>query len=166
MKPHAQPPVPTVSDATAQLPNSAKRPKWRVFSASLIVSLLLAFVGGLAFVLFRASAAAPGLTITISTNDTVLLTVTNALVNEAYEIYATNSVSDNMAWSLSITGALGVSNFSVSTWPATRMFFKARASNDWDSDGIPNFKDANPNNTNIGVLSVTIDSPANGSTIQ
>ncbi len=138
----------------------------RAWSASLIVSLLLTLAGGVAFVLFRASAAAPGLSIALSSNDTVLLTVTNAVANEAYEIYTTNSVSDNMAWSLSITGAIGVSNFSVYTWPATRMFFKARASNDWDSDGIPNFKDANPNNTNVGILTITIDSPANGSTIQ
>src|SRR5437867_868934 len=156
MKPHAQRPAPSVLDATTRLPNSAKRPMRRVLSASLIVSFFLALAGGLAFVLFRASAAAPGLTIALSTNDTVLLTVTNAVADETYEIYTTNSVSDNMAWSLSITGAPGVTNFSVSTWPATRMFFKARASNDWDSDGVPNFKDANPNNTNIGVLSVTI----------
>ena len=166
MKPHAQRPAPSVLDATTKLPNSANRPMPWALSASLIVSLFLALAGALAFVIFRASAAAPGLTISLSSNDTVLLTVTNAVANEAYEIYATNSVSDNMAWSLSITGAIGVSNFSVYTWPATRMFFKARASNDWDSDGIPNFKDANPNNTNVGILTITIDSPANGSTIQ
>jgi hypothetical protein len=128
---------------------------------------VLALAGGLAFVLLRATvnAAAPGLSITLANSNTVLLTVTNGATNVYYEIYSTNAVSDNMAWSLSATGGLGVTNFSVPMGAATINFFKARAGNDWDGDGILNFQDANPNSTNVGVLSVTIDSPTNGSTL-
>ena len=120
------------------------------------------------FILIRPSvqAALPGLTIALS-NDTVMLTVTNGATNVFYEIYATNAVSSNLTWSLSATGGLGVTNFSVPMGAATINFFKARAGNDWDGDGILNFQDANPNNYNTNdLLSVTIDSPTNGSTIQ
>jgi hypothetical protein len=129
--------------------------------------LLLALTGGAALILIRASAlaTAPGLTISVSTNNGVLLVVTNGESTEFYEIYSTNSLAEYTAWSLSITGLVGQTNFYVPMGPATRGFFKARAGNDWDGDGVKNFQDANPNSTNVRVLSVTIDTPANGSTL-
>ena len=144
-----------------------ERPTNRAWPTNFAVLLLLALTGGLALALIHASAlaTAPGLTIALSTNDGVLLTVTNGESSEFYEIYSTNSIADYTAWSLSITGSVGQTNFYVPMGPATAWFFKARAGNDWDGDGIRNFQDANPNNTNVGVLSVTIDTPANGSTL-
>lgn len=139
---------------------------WR-WPANLIVSLLIVLAGGVAFILVRSSAlaTAPGLNISLSTNNGVLLTITNGESTEFYEIYSTNSLAEFTAWSLSITGDVGITNFYVPMGPVTMRFFKARAGNDWDGDGIKNFQDANPNDTNVGVLSVTIDTPANGATI-
>jgi hypothetical protein len=37
---------------------------------------------------------------------------------------------------------------------------------DADGDGIPNYEDARPNDPTIGILTVTITAPANGSTVQ
>lgn len=37
---------------------------------------------------------------------------------------------------------------------------------DPDSDGVPNWQDARPSDPTIGILSITIETPANGSTVQ
>jgi len=37
---------------------------------------------------------------------------------------------------------------------------------DNDSDGVPDWEDADPNNPSIGILTIFIDSPANGATLQ
>ena len=59
-----------------------------------------------------------------------------------------------------------MTNFSIPMGASPLNFFKARAGNDWDADGIPNSQDADPNSTNFGILSITIDNPTNGATIQ
>ena len=144
----------------------SRRKKVPVWVYPLTALFLLAGIAG--FPRLGQGSTLPKLSVEIDTNNNmVLLTVINGTNNEFYEIYATNSLSDNSVWSLSMTGALGVTNFSVPIGAATRNFFKARAGNDWDGDGIPNFQDVNPNSFNTNdLLSVTIDSPANGSTIQ
>jgi hypothetical protein len=40
------------------------------------------------------------------------------------------------------------------------------SANDSDGDGVPNWEDADPNNPNVGILTITIDSPANGEVLQ
>jgi hypothetical protein len=49
--------------------------------------------------------------------------------------------------------------------PDLQRFFKARAGRDWDNDNVFNWQDGDPNSTNIGVLTITIDSPINGQNI-
>jgi len=99
------------------------------------------------------------------TNGFLSLTVTNGTNNEFYEIYGAPTV-DSTNWSLVATGAVSVTNFAVPTYAALMGFFKARAGNDWDNDNILNFQDANPNDPNVGVLYITIDSPTNGTTLR
>jgi hypothetical protein len=45
-------------------------------------------------------------------------------------------------------------------------FFRAVNGNDFDLDGVPNSQDARPFDPSIGILTVTIESPANGSNVQ
>ena len=103
-----------------------------------------------------------------STNGTQFqLTITNAVASTNYEIYRTPLLNDtNFPWTLHIVGNVGQSNFVVDTEEVYEMsFFRAGIGSDWDLDGIPNSQDANPIDATIGILSITIDSPTNGSTI-
>jgi hypothetical protein len=91
------------------------------------------------------------------------VTVTNGVTNEFYEIYSVNNLTN--PWSLVATGSVQVTNFSIWMGPDLQRFFKARAGRDWDNDNVFNWQDGDPNSTNIGVLTITIDSPINGQNI-
>ena len=134
------------------------------------IATLLGFVCGLAVLLvvpkLALTSPAPGLSPGPVTNGYLGLTVTNGVTNEFYEIYTTPTLDPGYVWTLSVTGALEQTNFSVPVGPSWTGFFKARAGTDWDGDGVPNWKDAAPDDAGLGVLSVTIETPANGSTIQ
>jgi len=110
----------------------------------------------------------PGLTAILSNdNSTLTLTVTNAVTNEYYQIYTVPALDPfGFTWSIMATGALGQSNFDLTIGPGFSGFFKAESGLDRDGDGFPNTTDANPNDTNnAAILSVTIESPAKGSSI-
>ena len=72
---------------------------------------------------------APGLSPGPVTNGYLGLTVTNGVTNEFYEIYTTPTIEAGHMWTLSVTGALQQTNFSVPIGPAWTGFFKARAGN-------------------------------------
>ena len=61
-----------------------------------------------------------------------------------------------------IDGTPGQTNFTVSEGMMLSGFFEAAIGTDWDGDGIPNYMDGNPIDPNVGALTITIDSPANG----
>jgi hypothetical protein len=108
---------------------------------------------------------APGLSIVLLSSTNVQLTVTNGVSGEIYELFYTTYLEDGYHWNFFATGAASQTNFTVSIAEVPQVFFKARAGSDWDNDGVPNTKDADPNDPNIGILTVTIESPANGSTL-
>lgn len=62
-------------------------------------------------------------------------------------------------------GDQGQTNFTVDAGAWMSLYFKVSVGTDWDGDGIPNFMDANPSDSSVGALSVTIDSPVNGSAL-
>ena len=100
------------------------------------------------------------------TNSQVRLTVTNGVGTANYEIYRKPIVGDPAyPWMLHLIGSLGQTNFTANLGIETIGFFKATEGLDWDSDGIPNWMDAQPSNPAVGALTITIDSPANGSTV-
>jgi hypothetical protein len=132
------------------------------FGSPILLLLLVLLIG----LPWAGRTTPPGLSIELSTNDTVFLTVTNGTNDEFYEIYSAPVLSNAMTWSLSATGALGVTNFATSMTPFWQYFFRARAGNNWDGDGAKNFQDADPTNSNIGILSVTIDTPAHGADLK
>jgi hypothetical protein len=115
------------------------------------------------------SSPIPGVTITAFSNNTVTITVTNGVTNEFYEIYTRPFLQTNEAylWSLTVTGSLGVTQFTIFNGARQMRFFKAEAGNDKDGDGILNFQDADPLNSSVSnVLKITIQSPTNGMNIQ
>jgi hypothetical protein len=129
---------------------------------SLTVTTML----GAAFLLCIgiAKSGPPGLSIQLASTNQALLTVTNAVAGNSYEIYSIQDLGGT--WSLMLTGAVNETNFTVPTTPELYRFYKARTGNDDDGDGVPNFKDGNPNDPSVGVLTITIDFPANGSVYQ
>jgi len=108
-----------------------------------------------------------GLKATLLTTNTIRVTITNADLSLPYEIERTPSLDSSfLSWKLDQYGTPGVTNFTVvMIGDETRGFFRAQPCTDCDGDGIPNWQDADPYNTNVLTLRVTIESPANGSTM-
>jgi hypothetical protein len=133
------------------------------------IALLSAFVGAFTFVAVLAtgqSVPQPVLTIVATNGTQFQLTITNAVASTNYEIYRTPLLSDtNFPWTLHIIGNVGQSNFVVDAEVFDTGYFRAGIGSDWDLDGVFNDRDANPFDATIGILSITIDSPTNGSTI-
>lgn len=107
----------------------------------------------------------PVLTITRSGTNFVV-GITNGATNGIYELYYTPVLGDAAyPWTLLSTNAAGQTNFTVAPGANPIAFFFVGVGNDWDGDGIENFRDANPNGTNVGTLAITIDSPTNGASL-
>jgi len=95
----------------------------------------------------------------------VTVAITNGLITRTYQIDHKADLNSNVPWVGSVTGILGQTNFSIPLGPEIYMFYRALDCNDCDGDGVPNSRDADPNNPSVGVLTITILSPTNGATI-
>jgi hypothetical protein len=104
----------------------------------------------------------PYLTVAAAGTNGILVTVINNAPPVKYEIWTT-PVLVNANWTLATNGFTGQTNFLVNiNGPFPNGFFQAI----WDTNGIPAWEMANPNNPSLGVLAVFIDSPTNGMVIQ
>jgi hypothetical protein len=139
---------------------------WRRWISSAGFGLLLLGLILLGVTHWGQSSPIPAVKITVSSNNNVLVTVTNGTNNEFYEVYTRLSLHSNDFWSGSITGLLGQTNFVISMGPRQMSFFKAESGLDRDGDGVQNFQDADKNDTNVGILTITIQSPVNGANLQ
>ena len=131
----------------------------RVRAVALVISLFTV-AGAL---IYSAFADAPALTIADFGGNQFSITVTNGGTSNNYTLYWTPAVNDaNYPWVVLTNSAVGEWNFLVdcSQWPSG--FFKVLLGTDADGDGVPEWWDAQPQNPNVGLLSVTIDSPVNG----
>ncbi len=108
----------------------------------------------------------PGLTIQLLAGNQMQLTVTNGASTNSYEIYRRLAFDPLYPWTPHLMGTTGQTNFTAAMGIDTVGFFQARAGNDSDGDGVLNSQDGDPNNQAVGILSIFIDSPASGSTIQ
>ena len=106
---------------------------------------------------------APGLTIALLPDHQLRLSLTNTTLTN-YAIYRRETLSPICPWTLSLTGAVGQITF-TNAMQSPSGFFQARVGYDWDGDGILNWEDADPLNAGVGYLTITILSPANGSTL-
>ena len=89
-----------------------------------------------------------------------LITITNAVSGNTYDIYTTPVLGDtvNYPWTAAVIGTSGQTNFTVNMGPYSTGFFRAVV----DTNGVPLWEAADPNNPGAGILAVFIDSPANG----
>lgn len=117
--------------------------------------------------------AAPALSIAAATSTNELtLTVTNPVPNTTYEIWWTEFL-DADAMSLTNGGwqPIGSGTNGQTVFPVVGLedydsgFFRAINLLDLDNDGVPNYQDVRPFDSSIGILRVTIESPANGAVV-
>jgi hypothetical protein len=139
--------------------------KWKWWIAGG-TSLLL--VGASLWPLAFSNAAAPGLKASLYSSNQMLITITNGTATNYYELLVQYELKDGAGgpWDEVIPGNIGVTNFLVPTSPRFMSFFRALDCADCDNDGVPNTQDGNPFSTNVGLLTITIQSPANGANLQ
>jgi hypothetical protein len=129
---------------------------------AVLIALLLA-----AFAALDGSAADPGFTHTWTTNQ-LSLTVTNHTAGAVYEIYTRPVLGDDMyPWTFLGRGAVNQTNFVITDYAVQPTgFFELAVGSNWDGDGANNDIDAQPNNSSVGALAITIDFPTQGYTLQ
>lgn len=126
----------------------------------VIVSCVLALWMGVA-----RSDDGPGLLILPLTNNQLSLTVTNGSSTNQYQIQRRDAFDALNPWNYHLGGTLGQTNFTVERGIQQIGFFRAIPCIDCDNDGFLNWLDAAPNDPAVGILTITIDSPLHGSTV-
>lgn len=100
------------------------------------------------------------------TETNISLVITNGESTNYYEIYVYDFLGANSEFVRAVPGGVGQTNFTIDKEGRAFRFFKAAVDQDWDKDGIINVHDADPRDTNYKALTITIESPAHGSTVQ
>jgi hypothetical protein len=130
-------------------------------AAAFALTVLAAFKG--------TGQTAASLTATLLTNqipNQIKLVVTNAVAGQTYEIQRRLILGDtNYPWRTYLVGTNTQTNFVADMGIDPLGFFLAIPCTDCDMDGVPNWADAQPANAAVSNLVVTIDIPANGSTV-
>jgi hypothetical protein len=105
----------------------------------------------------------PWLTIAPTNSSSFLLTVWNDQGPANYAIWWTPVLANpNYPWTAITAGTTGQTNFIVPMPQFSTGFYRA----EWDTNAVPSWIAADPNNPAAGPLAVFIDSPANGAVIQ
>jgi len=105
----------------------------------------------------------PWLTITPTNSSSFLLTVWNDQGPANYAIWWTPVLANpDYPWTAITAGTTGQTNFIVPMPQFSTGFYRA----EWDTNAVPSWIAADPNNPAAGPLAVFIDSPANGAVIQ
>ena len=131
---------------------------WIVGTCSLVLGGIVAALTAFA------DAPQPVLSITPLGSNQFSILVTNGVSGTNYTLFWTPAlVDENWPWQVL---EVGDTNFTVDVgdWPLG--FFKVLLGSDPDGDGVTEEYDANSNDPNIGILSVTINSPTNGAVLQ
>ncbi len=122
----------------------------------------------LAIVIYSALADDPPvLTISNLGSNQFSIVITNATsTTNNYLLEWTPILADtNYPWLVVATNEPGATNWVMDMGPWPVGFLRVMVGWDGDGDAVPSWMDANPYDPSIGVLSVTIDSPVNGSSI-
>lgn len=103
----------------------------------------------------------PVLTITPLGTNTYSIAVANGIPATTYGIYWTPVLGNaDYPWTV-LVGTNGQTNFMLNMEQYDSGFFMGVV----NTNGIPPWELANPSDPSMGILSVTIDSPANGSSL-
>jgi hypothetical protein len=109
------------------------------------------------------SQTAPVLTITQLGTNQFSITITNNIGTDTYDLLWTPVLaSPDYPWTWAVVGTSGQTNFLVDMGIYQTGFFRTLL----DTNSIPLWEAADPNNPGAGILTVTIDSPTNGFVIQ
>jgi hypothetical protein len=104
----------------------------------------------------------PVLNITPLGTNTYSIAISNGVPATTYGIYWTPVLGNvDYPWMV-LVGTNGQTNFTLNMESYSSGFFMGAVS----TNGIPPWELANPSDPGLGILSVTIDSPTNGSTLQ
>ncbi len=107
----------------------------------------------------------PVLRITALGSNQFSVLITNGVATTNYTLFWTPALENPVyPWQVLGIGVTGETNFNVDANVYPLGFFRAMIGDDFDGDGVPEWKDGQPFNSNVGLLDITIDSPANGST--
>jgi hypothetical protein len=124
---------------------------------------LAALSGTIFIITMLANAQQPVLKITPLGTNLFTIGVTNAVATTNYTLFWTPALADeNYPWQVLGVGNVGQSNFTVNGTDWNSLMFRVMIGTDSDGDGVPEWQDAQPGNPNVGVLSITIDSPTSG----
>jgi hypothetical protein len=138
--------------------------------AGLWLCLTVISAGITAFVVLRANAQDPQLAISQTGATELQITVTNAPTGAQYELQRIADLNDtldpNFYWPTEVVGDVGQTNFVIEMGIFSSSYLRVLGCVDCDGDGTPNHQDGQPGSTNVGILSITIDSPLNGANIQ
>jgi hypothetical protein len=111
-------------------------------------------------------ATPPGLSIKVTAPNQLQLTVTNGVTNGIYSIYWREFLNSPPDWDWLTVGTTGQTNFLIDISETETGFFEAVATDDIDGDLVVNEQDARPFDPSIGIVTVTIETPANGANVQ
>lgn len=113
-----------------------------------------------------AAQSAPVLKVAQTSTNQIQITITNGVATNIYEVLWTPILADpNYPWTSLAAGSQGQTNFLVTFGATEAAFFRVQIGTDADGDGIPDWQDSRPNDASKGILTISIESPANGSTI-
>lgn len=106
----------------------------------------------------------PVLTISNLGSNQFSVVITNAASPTNYLLEWTPILADtNYPWLVVATNEPGATNWVMDMGPWPMGYLRIAVGWDSDGDSIPDWIDAQPYNSSVGALNVTIDSPLNGS---
>lgn len=133
----------------------------------ILYSTLVSLTAAMCVVAILSRAQQPVLEISNLGSNQFSILITNGVSTTNYTLYWTPALeNENYPWLVLGTNATGGTNFTVDVGEWDSGFFKVLLGNDADGDMVPEWLDAQPSNPNVGILSVTIDSPTNGMVFQ
>jgi hypothetical protein len=111
------------------------------------------------------SVPVPVISVALTNTNQLSITVTNGVSYANYILYNQHVLGDTN-WTFVTNPVPGVTNFIVNPGPYFEGFYIVTGSTNWNNNGIPNWDYADPMNPGLGVLTVSIVSPAQGAVIQ
>lgn len=104
----------------------------------------------------------PALTIAPATSNQLTITITNPAPG-SYELWTTPVLGDDedYPWTIMAVGTNGQNSFTIPIPVYPAGFYQATL----DTNAIPLWEAADPNNQSAGILNIWIDSPTNGASL-
>lgn len=130
---------------------------WIAFAAIFCSGLII-----IGTALTARSQTAPVLTITQLGTNQFSVSFTNNIGTASYDLQWTPVLANpDYPWTWAAIGTPGQTNFQLNMADYQTAFFRTLL----DTNSIPLWEAADPNNPSAGILTITIDTPANGSTL-